>query len=142
MFGISRAEAVTVAKIILMVLGVEVLSATQVMCVVRCLQGDLVCGQRLRAVGHDGEDVPSAGPLTVAGMWRYEIAVDLVDAPHSAKVLLTGTLGEGGSGVRLVGASLPSREAAGAAAQGAGVAIRAVPQDTSPAESHVWFTTS
>ncbi|MEV6522855.1 hypothetical protein AB0M43_12985 [Longispora sp. NPDC051575] len=95
----------TFANTVLAVLGVEVLTATQVKCVVRCLQGELVCGQRFRAVGPDGEDVPSAGPLTVAGMWRYEMAVDLVDPPHSAKVLLTGTLGEGGSGVRLLDVS-------------------------------------
>ena len=80
-------------------------STSRTRCVVRCLQGALVEGQGLWAVDENGERIPSATPLVVVEMWRYERRVDLVDPPHNALVVLDGTLDPGGAKVRLVSES-------------------------------------
>lgn len=77
-------------------------STSQVTCVVRCLQGLLVEGQRLLAVDENGVLIPSATPLVVVEMWRYQRRVDLVDPPHNALVVLDGTLDHRDAKVRLV----------------------------------------
>ncbi len=90
-------------EIVLDVERVVATDATRTTCIVRCLQGDLVEGTRLRAVDHRGAAIPAGPVLVVVEMRRYERRVDLVDPPHTTLVVLDGTLGPGIAPVQLVG---------------------------------------
>jgi len=93
------------AKTVLELTRIVSSSGSQTTCIIRCLHGSLVDGQRLRAEDKSGFIVPSTTPLIVVEIWRYEKRVDLVDAPHVALVILDGFLGPDVSNIRLVGDS-------------------------------------
>ncbi|MDN3265453.1 hypothetical protein QWJ26_37755 [Streptomyces sp. CSDS2] len=63
---------------------VEEREATAAVCIVRCVRGAARTGQRFAVEPYD------APTMTLEEILRYERPVAFVDAPHNAKVRLTG----------------------------------------------------
>jgi hypothetical protein len=69
---------------------------------VRCLDGAVTLGDTGRLLTRDGDTDVDADTVEVVGLWRYERPVDLVDAPHVAKLQLAGHPAKIERGYRLV----------------------------------------
>ncbi|GAA4574302.1 hypothetical protein GCM10023176_41080 [Micromonospora coerulea] len=75
----------------LQIVEVELAEADTLIVVARCLAGTTRPGTRFRRVRNTAQPIN----LTVTELWRYPgLQVKALDAPHAARVILTGTGGD------------------------------------------------
>lgn len=93
------------ADVMLGIERVEYCSGSQAICVVRCLSGTVAVGKRLRVVDRESTLPSLETVLTVVEIWRYGKPAAILDAPHTAKVSLSGPVASVDSASRLIGES-------------------------------------